>query len=135
MNNVNDGIITAGSNRNAATASAIMLRLSPRKLNLLASFVRGMNVWDALLQLDFSHKRAAVHVKKCIQSALANAENTIRDVDIDNLQVLRATVGKARVLQRAVPRARGRSARVKKYFSSLYITVGELDKISSSKGK
>lgn len=105
-------------------ASARSLRVSPQKLNLVAESIRKMKVSDALVQLSFSPKRIAIDVKKCLQSAVANAENNL-GLDIDNLYVDSATVGKGLVMKRMRPRARGRSARILKPFSNLYITVSE----------
>lgn len=109
----------------SATAISRSLRVSPRKLNLVAGFIRNMKVAEALVQLTFSRKRIAKDVKKCLQSAVANAENNF-GMDIDNLVVTHATVGKALVMKRMMPRARGRSARINKFFSNLYITVTEV---------
>jgi large subunit ribosomal protein L22 len=107
---------------NSAKAIARSLRVSPRKLNLVASFIRNMKASDALVQLAFSRKRIAGEVKKCLQSAVANAENNF-GLDIDNLVVTHATVGKALVMKRVMPRAKGRATRINKFFSNLYITV------------
>ena len=109
---------------NSAIAIAKSLRVSPRKLNLVASSIRNLKVADALVQLTFSHRRIAKDVKKCLQSAIANAENNL-GLDIDTLFVTSATVGKALVMKRMMPRARGRSSRINKFFSNLYITVTE----------
>ncbi|GAB4163445.1 MAG: 50S ribosomal protein L22 [Rickettsiaceae bacterium] len=108
----------------SARASIIRLRTSPQKLNLVAAMIRNMKVSDALVQLTFSPKRIAVDVKKCLQSAIANAENNM-GLDIDSLFVSSATVGKAIVMKRFRARARGRGARINKPFSNLYITVSE----------
>lgn len=105
-------------------ASARNLRTSAQKLNLVAAMIRNMKVADALVQLTFCPKRIAIDVKKCLQSAVANAENNM-GLDIDNLFVNSATVGKAFIMKRVRARARGRSARINKPFSSLYITVSE----------
>jgi large subunit ribosomal protein L22 len=105
-------------------ASARNLRTSAQKLNLVAAMIRKMKVSEALVQLAFCPKRIAVDVKKCLQSAVANAENNM-GLDIDNLVVSSATVGKSFVMKRVRPRARGRSARINKPFSNLYITVSE----------
>lgn len=111
-------------NKNSAIAVAKSLRVSPRKLNLVAGSIRNMKVSEALVQLTFSHKRIAKEVKNCLQSAIANAENNF-GLDIDALVVTSATVGKALVMKRVMPRARGRAARINKFFSNLYITVTE----------
>lgn len=105
-------------------ASSLNLRTSAQKLNLVAAMIRNMKVSDALVQLTFCSKRIAIDVKKCLQSAIANAENNM-GLDIDNLVVNSATVGKSFVMKRVRPRARGRSAGIKKPFSNLYITVSE----------
>lgn len=110
-----------GSSARAVTKN---IRVSPRKLNLVAGFIRNMKVSDALIQLTFSKKRIAQQVKQCLQSAVANAENNF-GLDIDRLVVSSATVGKSLVMKRMMPRARGRSARINKFLSNLYITLTE----------
>ncbi len=108
----------------SARASVIRLRTSSQKLNLVAAVIRNMKVSDALVQLTFSPKRIAIDVKKCLQSAIANAENNM-GLDIDNLFVSSATVGNSIVMKRFRARARGRGAKIIKPFSNLYITVSE----------
>ena len=108
----------------SANASILRLRTSSQKLNLVTAIIRNMKVSDALVQLSFSPKRIAADVKKCLQSAIANAENN-QGLDIDNLVVTSATVGRAMVMKRFRARARGRGARIEKPFSNLYITVSE----------
>ncbi|MGC0371825.1 MAG: hypothetical protein DGJ47_000526 [Rickettsiaceae bacterium] len=108
----------------SAKASIMRLRTSPQKLNLVTTLIRNMKVSDALVQLTFSSKRIAYDVKKCLQSAIANAENNM-GLDIDNLVVESATVGRAMVMKRFKARARGRGAKIIKPFSNLYITVSE----------
>ena len=100
------------------------LRTSPRKLNLVAQMIRGMNVSDAMTQLTFSHRRISIDVKKALQSAIANAENN-HQLDVDSLIVKEAYVGKNMVMKRFHARARGRGARVLKPFSNLTIIVRE----------
>lgn len=100
------------------------LRTSPRKLNLVAQMIRGMNVNDALTQLTFSHRRISVDVKKALQSVIANAENN-HQLDVDSLVVKEAFVGKNMVMKRFHARARGRGARILKPFSNLTIIVRE----------
>lgn len=111
-----------------ARASIIRLKVSAQKLNLVAASIRNMNVSDALIQLKFSPKRIAQDVKKCLQSAIANAENNL-GLDIDNLVIKIATVGNSVTIKRVRARARGRSARILKPFSNLYITVSEKEEI------
>ncbi len=109
-----------------AMAVARMLRVSPQKLNLLAQLIRGKKVATALADLEFSRKRIAVEVRKCLESAIANAENN-HDLDVDDLVVTQAHVGKAIVLKRFTPRARGRAGRISKPFSNLTIVVREIE--------
>ncbi|MDB5508189.1 MAG: rplV, partial [Hyphomicrobiales bacterium] len=93
---------------NEAKAVLRMLRVSPQKLNLLAQLIRGKKVDTALADLQFSRKRIAVEVKKALESAIANAENN-HSLDVDDLVVAEAHVGKALVMKRFSPRARGRA--------------------------
>ena len=110
---------------NEAKAVARMLRVSPQKLNLVAQLIRGKKVATALADLEFSRKRIAREVRKCLESAIANAENN-HDLDVDDLVVKEAFVGKALVLKRFHARARGRGARILKPFSNLTIVVREV---------
>jgi large subunit ribosomal protein L22 len=111
---------------NEAKAVARMLRVSPQKLNLVAGLIRGKKVAAALADLEFSRKRIAKDVRKCLQSAIANAENN-HDLDIDELVVAEAHVGKALVMKRFTPRGRGRAARIMKPFANLTIVVREVE--------
>ncbi len=113
---------------NTSSAIAKNLRVSPRKLGLIAGLIRNKHVNDALVQLTFSKKRIAKDVLKCLQSAVANAENN-HNLDIDNLIVEEVLVGKALVMKRFSPRARGRGFRIKKPFSNLSIKLVELKEI------
>ena len=115
-----------------AKAVARMLRVSPQKLNLLAQLIRGKKVSTALADLEFSRKRVARDVRKCLQSAIANAENN-HNLDIDDLVVSQAHVGKALVLKRFHARARGRGARILKPFSNLTIVVREVAEATEQK--
>jgi large subunit ribosomal protein L22 len=109
-----------------AKAVARMLRVSPQKLNLLAQLIRGKKVAAALADLEFSRKRIARDVRKCLQSAIANAENN-HDLDVDDLVVAEAHVGKALVIKRFHPRGRGRMGRIFKPFANLTIVVREVE--------
>jgi len=111
---------------NEARAVARMVRISPQKLNLVAGLIRGKKVSTALADLTFSRKRIAVQVKKTLESAIANAENN-HDLDVDSLVVAEAHVGKALVMKRFSPRARGRVGRIAKPFSNLTIVVREVE--------
>ncbi|MCW5699186.1 MAG: 50S ribosomal protein L22 [Rhodospirillales bacterium] len=109
---------------NEAMAFARHIRTSPRKLNLVAESIRGMNCERALSELQFMHRRVAGEVRKVLQSAIANAENN-HYLDVDRLFVAQATVGKSMVMKRWKPRARGRVGRIVKPFSNLRIVVRE----------
>jgi large subunit ribosomal protein L22 len=111
---------------NEARAMTRMIRVSPRKLNLVAAGIRGKKVGSAIADLTFSRKRIAQDVKKTLMSAVANAENN-HDLDIDNLVVAEAYVGKAFVIKRFQARARGRVGRIEKPFSNLTIVVREAE--------
>ncbi len=110
---------------NEARATVRMLRVSPQKLNLLAQLIRGKKVAAALADLQFSRKRISVEVKKALESAIANAENN-HELDVDDLVVAEAWVGKDMVMKRFSPRARGRSGRIEKPFSNITIIVREV---------
>jgi large subunit ribosomal protein L22 len=111
---------------NEAMAKLRMLKTSPQKLNLLAQLIRGKKVDKALSDLTFSKKRIALDVKKCLQSAIANAENN-HGLDVDELVVAEAWVGKNLVMKRGRPRARGRFGRIQKPFSELTIKVRQVE--------
>jgi len=122
-----------------AKAVGTMIRTSPRKLNLVAQTIRGQKVESALNALSFSPKRVAKVVKKVLQSAIANAENN-HDLDVDDLFVSEASVGKNLVMKRFMARARGRGAGILKPFSQITIVVQEKreeaeDKTVKAKGK
>ena len=110
---------------NEARAVARMLRCSARKLNLVAQSIRGLKVQRALNELDFSAKRIAGDVRKALYSAISNAQNN-HGLDIDNLVVAEAYVGKNLIMKRFSARARGRSSRIEKPFSEITIVVREL---------
>jgi large subunit ribosomal protein L22 len=107
---------------NEARSVLRMLRISPQKLNLVAQSIRGLAVEKALNELEFSRKRISKDVRKCLQSAIANAENN-HNLDIDALVVAQAHVGKNLVMKRSVTRARGRGMRIEKPFSQITIVV------------
>jgi large subunit ribosomal protein L22 len=108
-----------------AKAVARMLRVSPQKLNLVAQLIRGKKVATALADLQFSEKRIAKDVRKCLESAIANAENN-HDLDVDELVVAEAHVGKALVLKRFAPRGRRRKGRNFYPFANKTILVREV---------
>ncbi|HEY0441439.1 MAG TPA: 50S ribosomal protein L22 [Xanthobacteraceae bacterium] len=111
---------------NEAQAVARNIRVSPQKLNLVAQMIRGKKVATALADLRFSRKRIAADVRKCLESAIANAENN-HDLDVDDLIVTQAHVGKGLVMKRFSPRARGRAGRISKPFSHLTIVVRQVE--------
>ena len=108
-----------------ATAKVRMLKTSPQKLNLVSRMIRNKPVNIALAQLKFSKKRIAIDVRKCLESAIANAENN-HDLDIEELVVSEAYVGKNLVLKRGRPRARGRYGKILKPFSQITIKVKQI---------
>ena len=110
---------------NEAMAVLRMLRTSEQKLNLVAGLIRGKKVDKALSDLTFSKKRIAGDVKKCLQSAIANAENN-HNLDVDNLVVVEAWCGKNMVMKRGRPRARGRFGKIMKPFSEITIKLRQV---------
>jgi len=117
---------------NEAKAVTRMIRISPQKLNLVAQMIRGKKVASALADLEFSRKRIAKQVRKCLESAVANAENN-HDLDVDDLVVAEAHVGKAMVIKRYTPRGRGRMGRIFKPFSHLTIVVRQVEAQAEAK--
>src|SRR5215813_7960712 len=110
---------------NEAKAVVRNLRVSPRKLNLVAGLIRGKKVDTALADLEFSKKRIAQDVRKCVMSAVANAENN-HSLDVDDLVVAEAWVGKNLIMKRFAARGRGRSGRILKPFSQITVVVREV---------
>ena len=111
---------------NEAKAVGRMIRTSPQKLSLVAQLIRGKKAEQALNDLAFSRRRVAGEVKKVLQSAIANAENN-HNLDVDNLVVAEAYVGKNLVMKRFRARAKGRAARILKPFSQVTIVVREVE--------
>ena len=111
---------------NEAKAVGRMIRTSPQKLNLVAQLIRGKKAEQALNDLAFSRRRVAGEVKKVLQSAIANAENN-HNLDVANLVVAEAYVGKNLVMKRFRARAKGRAARILKPFSQVTIVVREVE--------
>ena len=116
---------------NEAMAKLRMLKTSPQKLNLVAQLIRGKKVEKALADLTFSKKRIAIDVKKCLQSAIANAENN-HELDVDELVVAEAFVGKNLTLKRGRPRARGRFGKIMKPFSEITIKVRQVEAVGET---
>jgi len=109
---------------NEALAKGNRLRVSPQKLNLVAGLIRGKSAEAALSELTFSKRAIARDVKKVLQSAIANAENN-HQLDVDQLYVAEAYVGKALVMKRFRARGRGRASGIQKPFSNITIVVRE----------
>jgi large subunit ribosomal protein L22 len=117
---------------NEAQAITRNMRISPRKLNLVAASIRNLPAGRALADLTFSKRRVAQHVKKTLESAVANAENN-HQLDVDKLVVKIAEVGRGIVMKRFHARGRGRSATVEKWFSHLKIVVAEREPVEKPK--
>jgi len=110
------------------------IRISPRKLNLVAGLIRNRSASEAVATLTFSKRRIAQDVRKVLESAIANAENN-HQLDVDRLVVSRAEVGKSVVMRRFHARGRGRSARIEKWFSHIKIVVAEREPESATTAK
>ncbi|MFN4310737.1 MAG: 50S ribosomal protein L22 [Ferrovibrio sp.] len=119
---------------NEAMAVGRNIRVSPRKLGVVAGLIRGKRVESALSELTFSKRRIAKDVKKVLQSAIANAENN-HQLDVDRLVVAEASVGKGLVMKRFHARARGRGARILKPFSHITIVVREREEEKKAPAK
>lgn len=117
---------------NEAMAMLKNLRTSPQKLNLVAQTIRGQSAGKALIDLEFNNRRISQDVRKCLQSAIANAENN-HGLDVDRLFVAEAYVGKDIVMKRFRPRARGRASAILKPFSRLTIVVREREDEAKAK--
>jgi large subunit ribosomal protein L22 len=118
---------------NEAQCTLSNLRISPRKLNLVAGLIRNQPASKAVATLTFSKRRIAQSVRKALESAIANAENN-HQLDVDQLVVTRAEVGRSVVMRRFHARGRGRSARIEKWFSHLKITVAEVTELDTTHG-
>lgn len=117
-----------------ARAVAKNLRVSPQKLNLVAGLIRGKKVDEALADLEFSRKRIARDVRKCVMSAVANAENN-HDLDVNALVVAEAYVGKNLTMKRFAARGRGRGFQILKPFSQITVVVRETEEDEAPKAK
>ena len=115
---------------NEASAFLRAIRISPRKLNLIAQMIRGKDAETALAELTFTRRRIAHEVKKVLEAAIANAENN-HQLDVDRLFVAEAHVGKSLHMRRFHARGRGRSASIVKSFSHLTVIVRERDERKS----
>ena len=120
----------ARTQENEARAYSKFIRTSPQKLNLVAQLIRGKSAEKALVDLDFCHRRVSHVVKDVLQAAIANAENN-HNLDIDNLVVSEAYVGKTMVMKRFRARARGRVGKIEKPFSNLTVIVREREEEKS----
>ena len=119
---------------NEAKAITRNLRVSPQKLNLVAQMIRGKKVDKALAELEFSRKRIADDVRKCVMSAVANAENN-HGLDVNDLVVAEAWVGKNMVMKRFHARGRGKGARILKPFAEITVVVREVAPVEPEAAK
>jgi large subunit ribosomal protein L22 len=119
---------------NEARAVARNLRVSPRKLNLVAGLIRGKKVDAALADLEFSRKRIAQDVRKCVMSAVANAENN-HQLDVNDLVVSEAYVGKNLIMKRFAARGRGRASSILKPFSQITVIVRQSEDNGADKAR
>tara|TARA_B100001123_G_C14495253_1_gene704048 strand:- start:28 stop:435 length:408 start_codon:yes stop_codon:yes gene_type:complete len=117
------------------TAKDNTIRISTYKLKNIANLIVNLNVNKAVNQLKFSNKRISLSVLKVLNSAIANAENN-NQMDIDNLFVKEAFVGKSLTMKRFRPRAKGRASSILKPFSKLTIILEErINKADNKKNK
>ena len=117
---------------NTAIAKDNMIRVSPQKLALIAKSIVNTKVNNAINQLRFSNKRVSRNVLKILNAAIANAENN-NQLDIDNLYIKEAFVGKSLRMKRFRPRAKGRAASIIKPFSKMTIVVEERTSLRKDK--
>ena len=110
-----------------AIAKDNTIRTSALKLANVARSIVNKKANNAVNQLKFSNKRISNNVLKVLNAAIANAENN-KQLDIDNLYIKEAYVGKSLSMKRFRPRAKGRAASIVKPFSKLTIIVEERSK-------
>ena len=121
-------------NNSIAIAKDNTIRVSSLKLGNIARLIVNLKASKAINQLKFSQKRISKHVLKVLNAAIANAENN-KQLDIDNLFVREAYVGKSLSMKRFRPRAKGRASSIIKPFSKLTIVLEERKNSKSEKGK
>ena len=121
-------------NSSIAVAKDNTIRVSLLKLGNMARLIVNLKASKAINQLKFSQKRISKHVLKVLNAAIANAENN-KQLDIDNLFVKEAYVGKSLSMKRFRPRAKGRASSIVKPFSKLTIVLEERKNSKSEKGK
>jgi large subunit ribosomal protein L22 len=121
-------------NSSIAVAKDNTIRVSPLKLGNITRLIVNLKASKAINQLKFSQKRISMHVLKVLNAAIANAENN-KQLDIDNLFVKEAYVGKSLSMKRFRPRAKGRASSIVKPFSKLTIVLEERKNSKSEKGK
>jgi len=121
-------------NNSIAVAKDNTIRVSPLKLGNITRLIVNLKASKAINQLKFSQKRISMHVLKVLNAAIANAENN-KQLDIDNLFVKEAYVGKSLSMKRFRARAKGRASSIVKPFSKLTIVLEERKKNKSEKGK
>lgn len=103
-------------------AKATVLKVSPRKLNLVANLIRKYSVAQAIMQLAFCRKKAAFYISKVLKSALANAQYN-HNLNIDDLCISKVLIGKSITLRRVCPKAMGRANRINKRYSNMVIEL------------
>ena len=121
-------------NSSIAVAKDNTIRVSPLKLGNITRLIVNLKASKAINQLKFSQKRISMHVLKVLNAAIANAENN-KQLDIDNLFIREAYVGKSLSMKRFRPRAKGRASSIVKPFSKLTIVLEERKNSKSEKGK
>ena len=121
-------------NSSIAVAKDNTIRVSPLKLGNITRLIVNLKASKAINQLKFSQKRISSSVLKVLNAAIANAENN-KQLDIDNLFVREAYVGKSLSMKRFRPRAKGRASSIVKPFSKLTIVLEERKNSKSEKGK
>lgn len=115
-------------------AQAKHIRMSPKKVRLVADVVRGQEVGKALNQLSFMSKKATTPIEKLVKSAIANAEHNF-ELDKNNLYIKEIRVDEGKTLKRWKPRAYGRAAPIRKRTSHVSLVLAEIKDSGKKKAK
>ncbi|CAM3762912.1 MULTISPECIES: 50S ribosomal protein L22 [Paenibacillus] len=107
-----------------AKAHARMVRIAPRKAQLVVDLIRGKQVGEAIAILRHTPKAASPVVEKLLNSAIANAEHNY-SLDVNKLVVTEAYVNQGPTMKRFRPRAMGRASRINKRTSHITLVVAE----------
>ncbi|MDD5306341.1 MAG: 50S ribosomal protein L22 [Deltaproteobacteria bacterium] len=109
-----------------AKAKTRFLKMSPRKVRVVADLIRGKDVGEAIKMLSFTRRAAASPLKKLVEAAIANAKQASSAVDVDALFIKNLTVdmGPTRHMRRWRPRAQGRATRIIKGTSHVSVVLG-----------